>query len=160
MKSVDYSKIILYADDIVVLNKNKDLSILKWQIENDLENTCKWLLKNRLKLNFPKTKQMTFSTCSNTEINIKIDNSIIENVDEFKYLGLLIDKELKFKNHILNITSKINSSNYITLSTKAFLTRILASKTLFFPSLLSFKFTYHFMGWKYAICAQPTKSGQ
>ena len=33
VKSVDYSKIILYADDIVVLNKNKDLSILKWQIE-------------------------------------------------------------------------------------------------------------------------------
>ena len=49
---------------------------------------------------------MTFSTCSNTEINLKIDNSIIDNVDEFKYLGLLIDKELKFKNHILNIYLK------------------------------------------------------
>ena len=37
VKSVNYSKIILYADDIVVLNKNKDISILKWQIENELK---------------------------------------------------------------------------------------------------------------------------
>ena len=51
-------------------------------------------------------------------MHISFNNLPVEEVDEFTYLGLVIDKELKFKTHILKLSSKINSANYLLSSLK------------------------------------------
>ena len=43
----------------------------------------------------------------NSSIKIKINNKEIEKVKTIKYLGFMIDNELKFKEHIDNICGKI-----------------------------------------------------
>ena len=45
---------------------------------------------------------------TNLELNIKLDNEDIKQVDHFKYLGVLIDRNLTFAQHVECIKGKIN----------------------------------------------------
>ena len=67
------------------------------RIEKDMDNINKWLNINKLKLNENKSKLM--------EINIHtslfgINNAVIGKVNSIKYLGLIIDRNLKLKEHL------------------------------------------------------------
>lgn len=47
---------------------------------------------------------------SPTIINkIKYNNEVIENVSEFKYLGVILDNKMKHQNHIYQLTKKIST---------------------------------------------------
>lgn len=41
------------------------------------------------------------------KLNVEINNTIIENVNEFKYLGCVIDENTKFSGHHKYLISKI-----------------------------------------------------
>lgn len=74
-------------------------------IISDLHSVNEWLKMNKLKLNENKTKFMEINMISN--IKIKINNEEIEKVNYIKYLGFIIDKDLRFKEHIDYICRKI-----------------------------------------------------
>ena len=70
-------------------------------------------------LNVEKTKFMLLGTkhSLNNELhcNIKINNQEIENVAEFKYLGIVIDNNLSFNKHAEYIAKKISKKvNYLS----------------------------------------------
>ena len=46
------------------------------------------------------------------EIYILVDGHYIEFVNEFKLLGVTIDKKITFESHIYNIISKVNSKTF------------------------------------------------
>lgn len=46
------------------------------------------------------------------QLTIEIDNSPLEAVNEFKYLGVIEDKKLKFDSHIKMLKQKINAKLY------------------------------------------------
>ena len=53
-----------------------------------------WLLQSKLTLNVSKTVVMTISNCINsvpTNFNIKINNQIVNGVEQTKYLEIIID---------------------------------------------------------------------
>ncbi|CAL8084704.1 unnamed protein product [Orchesella dallaii] len=64
-----------------------------------LSNWCK---ENKMKIHVGKTKAMLFRTryqkCCR-ELHININGQIIENVNQFKYLGLVINQSLSFEEH-------------------------------------------------------------
>ena len=67
-----------------------------------------WLKINKLSLNKTKSKYMTFHM-PNKEIQhltLKIDGVNIEKVEEFNFLGLTMDTNLKWKKHTDNISNK------------------------------------------------------
>lgn len=64
-----------------------------------------WLNMNKLKLNESKTKIMEINANSNKIF--KINNEIIERVNKIKYLGFVIDQDLKFHDHTDYICKKI-----------------------------------------------------
>lgn len=77
-------------------------------VNHDLININNWLCANKLQLNVDKTKCMVISNRNKCEsVNVIINNSAIECVDSMKYLGLIIDKQLKMKRHIDYISKKI-----------------------------------------------------
>ena len=48
---------------------------------------------------------------------ITIDGEIVERVEKYKYLGIILDNKLKFDSNVLSIYKKISSQNL--LPTKA-----------------------------------------
>ena len=107
MNGKDVIKWILYADDVVLFCKTvKEAEDLL----NIINNTC-----NRfgLTISFKKTKTQVFNNDSlaNNETLLKIGNEIIENVQEFTYLGLVIhnNNNADFTDHrTARATAKFN----------------------------------------------------
>lgn len=98
----------LFADDTNLFVTNKDPFLLNI-IANEAVNSLNvWFLANKLSLNVDKTCYMVF-TPRRSDCNINFKLSIggieIERVKSCRYLGLIIDDELKWSDHINNIYS-------------------------------------------------------
>lgn len=108
-----FGKLFLYADDIAIVYGATSPQELKRQIEYDLKILKIFFDNHFLKMNNAKTKYIVFNgknligPCSFSNFSVKSDDSIIERVESFSYLGLIIDEELKFKQHIEFVKSKI-----------------------------------------------------
>ena len=88
-------------------------------INKELKKLILWLNCNRLALNISKTNFVIF--CAHNKplhknVTILLGKQAIEQRDCVKYLGLLIDSKLQFKEHIATINKKI--SRTIGLMTK------------------------------------------
>ena len=103
VQTVKHSAIALFADDIAIWNRNKDPKQLQNEMQNDLNNIETWSTKWKLKLSAPKTKAMTFTRKSKPNLTFKLYDSDLENVKDFKFLGVTFDSRLKWDSHIDNI---------------------------------------------------------
>ena len=94
-------KFIMYADDTTLFSNLKSFEPKEYLINAELSNVIEWLNINKLSLNKSKSKYMIFHV-PNKDIQyltLKIDNVIIEKVDEFSFLGLTVDTNLNWKRH-------------------------------------------------------------
>lgn len=68
-----------------------------------------WLATNKLSLNVIKTNLMVFASAKRAppDHTITINDTIIHNVHSIKFLGVRIDDQLSWKDHICGITKKI-----------------------------------------------------
>jgi hypothetical protein len=84
----DHFNALAYADDIVLLSTSQG------GLQQALDITEKYCEKWRLTINHSKTKSMVFSR-GNQKIkaSFKINGIELENVKEFKYLGITIHKK-------------------------------------------------------------------
>ena len=90
---------IMYADDTTLLgdlNNDHDIEAL---LNNELCKITDWLQANKLSLNVNKTKFMVFHSDKRRVVYpvLSINNTIIERVDTFNFLGLHISRNLKWK---------------------------------------------------------------
>ena len=114
----------LYVDDTTLLASAHDYGPLVDQITRGLSGVFTWTASNRLSVNLDKTYAMLFSTRKREIIN---RNTIYFNRNEvtFKsgedFLGLRLDKDMKFNMHIRIICNKLSKTN-ITEIYKIFLT--------------------------------------
>lgn len=78
-------------------------------VNNELKNVCDWLNANKLTINAKKSNYVIFRPMQkklNYQICLKIqDNNMnavtaLESKDYVKFLGVLIDKHLTWKQHI------------------------------------------------------------
>ena len=111
-KFVDKSYPILYADDTTLCFKNNSLQTAINQCNIELSKFSKWCTANKFTINLDKTCFMVVSNryVPDLDQTIKIDSSFIKCVDSYKFLGVNIDKNLKFNNHISDISCKISKS--------------------------------------------------
>lgn len=79
-------------------------------INCELTKVSDWIKVNKLSLNISKTNFMiSHPLMSNpANINILIDNCPINHCNETKFLGVLIDSKLLWRQHIQEITSKVS----------------------------------------------------
>lgn len=105
---------IIYADDTTLFAtlNTSNFYTAEVDINTELKLVSEWLKLNKLSLNIAKTKAMLFHTYQRqVEIpDIFIDRNRIEFVNEFKFLGIVIDKNLSFKPHINFVSKKISKS--------------------------------------------------
>ena len=81
-----------------------------------------WAQNNKLNFNEQKSKVMFISRRKrkeNNEISFYMNNKILEQVKNIKYLGIIIDSKLNFREHIMYKSSKCdNLIHALSKSTK------------------------------------------
>jgi len=120
---------LLFADDtnMFLVGKNVDDLIQTMNIE--LDKIVKWLECNKLSLNTTKTKFMIFSSKRrhpNHHSNIIINGEDIEKVSAIKFLGVTLNCNLSWLNHIQK--TKVKVAKNIGVICKA--RRVLQQSTL------------------------------
>jgi len=101
---------IMFADDTNLFIQGRDLDVLENKVNTELEKIISWLYANKLSLNVGKTHSMIFTsnrTLCNRVNNIMIEGTCIETVSKTKFLGVLIDNKLCWKDHVSYICNKI-----------------------------------------------------
>ena len=101
-------KSIMYADDTTLVGKlsnfdNTNGNDSNTNINIELVLLNDWLKLNKLSLNEKKTKFMMFYSQQREVPNIKLtmNNIDLEPITDFNFLGIIINKHVKWNNHIL-----------------------------------------------------------
>ena len=99
---------ITFADDTNLFMAAPSAEVLCDKVNSELDKIKTWLDCNRLCLNVSKTCYQLYSKRS-IEIspNIKINDAYISRECNVKFLGVTVDEQLSFKQHIDNVTRKI-----------------------------------------------------
>ena len=102
---------IFFADDSNLFVNGKNFERIESILNSELEEIVKWLTINKLSLNVNKTQCMVFTRKrEKRKVNIKIEDQNIEQVSKTKFLGVIIDEQLNWKEHILYISNKISKA--------------------------------------------------
>ena len=102
----------LFADDTFLCLQNKDITLLEKEVNLELQKVCEWLTCNKLTLNVSKSKYML--TLKNKRkrpsIKVHINEKTLEECESYKYLGVIIDRNLSWNCHIDYICKKITKA--------------------------------------------------
>jgi hypothetical protein len=117
LSNLDFSghtKVIAFADDLVIMTQGKTPSEAEVYANIDLARIGKWAKENKMPFNEFKSKAMLISRKrSNDNVNIYLKNRRLEQVKEIKYLGIYFDSQLTFDKHIENIAEKSTTLIYM-----------------------------------------------
>ena len=95
MSTHDSCEIIKYADDTAILGKLSTNPVRHADYLNCITDFTDWCTANFLELNVSKTKELIFdfrrSQCPVQPVTIGTDT--VEIVNEYKYLGTIIDNQ-------------------------------------------------------------------
>ena len=107
--------ILLYADDAVIYYANKDPRLIEEVINHEANLIASWFRKNNLFLNLSKgkTEFVLYGSkqkiARNSNCNITIDHTKINNVTSYEYLGVILDRYLCLNHQIDKIYKKTSS---------------------------------------------------
>ena len=115
--SLHNSKVTMYADDTSLAYAFNSIDDITTAMNTELESLKKWLHGNKLALNVTKTTSMIIGTNrklheSNSgeliQAHFKISGEAIEQKTSVKYLGVILDNQMKWIDHINLISSKVS----------------------------------------------------
>ena len=118
----------MFADDTNIFIQGKNISQIQNDMNEEMIKISAWFKVNKLSLNIDKTHFMLFKGKRKIRkgIEIIIDDKMINQVSETKFLGIYIDENLSWKSHIQNITKKVARATGILYKVR----RILDTNTL------------------------------
>ena len=143
------SRVYLYADDTAIF-VGKSIDVINTTLNTELAQVSQWLQSNYLTLNVKKTKSMLIGTHqklsrTQSKLNISIRGEHLDNVDQFKYLGIWLDPSLSWSFHIDKLVSKINQRIGLFRRVRNILPK--ATLNLLFKSLILPHFDYCDVVW-------------
>ena len=111
-------KVTMYADDTSLAYASNSIDDITKSMNAQLDNRLrKWLHGNKQMLNVAKIISMTIGTNrklhqSNSgeliQVHFKISGEAIEQKISVKYIGVILDNEMKWKDHISLVSSKVS----------------------------------------------------
>ena len=119
---------VLFADDTYIFGTNNDQKTLIDNVNAELEKIINWLNANKLSRNIEKTDFILFRNKSKKFTNnykVCMNNHEISEVNS-KFLGVMINNQFNWKNHLDHICTKIAKTIGIILKAR----RILFKKHL------------------------------
>jgi hypothetical protein len=96
---------ILFADDTSIIISNNNPENFKNNINSITTETINCFQSNLFTVICNKTHFLQFLTIKHNEINMQIiaSNTIITNINSSRFLGLIIDSTLSWKDHIVEL---------------------------------------------------------
>ena len=109
-RCTDKLKFLLFADDTTIYIQGRDLNLIKRTLNLELKHVSNWMKCNKLTLNISKTHFMLSSPLLSQSININVfmDNVLLQQVEECKFLGIILDSKLKWKSQISSTITRIS----------------------------------------------------
>ena len=95
----------MYADDTNLFYFNNDIETSFSIVNMELEKISEWFKANKLSLNIKKTIYTLFhknSTKNDLPLklpDLKIVNSVLKRQASIKYLGVMLDEKISWKEH-------------------------------------------------------------
>ena len=103
-KCLKHSTVTMYADDTSQSVVGKSSEIIEKMICDDLVCTIEWMKNNKLSLNLEKTECMLIGSSQKLSrcnpLNVIVNDVKISNVQSSKLLGVMVDQNLSWKQHI------------------------------------------------------------
>lgn len=103
---------ILFADDTSLFHSHPDMNTLMIQVNQGLNILSQWFQANKLSLNSKKSNYIDFTgknkKQTDREYKILINNTEISQVSSVRFLGVIVDDKLSWKEHVNNVSKKIS----------------------------------------------------
>ena len=107
----------LFADDTTFQASNNSLEDLEKYINDELKDAAQWFKDNQLTLHPKKTRYILFNSRGKS-LDIKLEGVNIEQISHssketgFKFLGLIVDESLNWKQHIDYLHNKLRKAYF------------------------------------------------
>ena len=141
----------LFGDDTVLMLKNRNIDHLQQQVTEQLNGINDWMIYNRLSINYSKTTYFITQPRSKrkllNEINIKMGKLTIQEQNNAKYLGIHIDRALKWNLQIENVIKKLANAARILYKIRHYIDR---------QTLINLYYTFAYPHLKYGVLAWGT----
>ena len=142
-------RIILYADDLALINEHDPKETVSEKITNDMRIILNFIHHQKMSVNISKTNFMIFNSPfikTSQPDSIKIDeNYTITKIHSMKYLGLYIDPQLKWDIHGENVEKKLSQASGIMWKLKKILP--MSAKKRIYHSLFATHINYMLNIW-------------
>ena len=104
---------VLFADDTTITYSHSDVMSKFDMINSELQEVTNWFKANKLSVNASKTNYMLLGTNHklsrlDESASIILDNTTLKRVNNTKFLGVTIDENLNWTNHIETISKHIS----------------------------------------------------
>ena len=104
------SNLLLFADDTVLYYSDTCMNNLYSTMHNDLDMVINWCSFNKLCINSNKTKatifDKSFSRSCVSNLSLYIFGDVVEHVEYYEYLGIIVDDKLSFKNYSIKYSNR------------------------------------------------------
>ena len=107
---------IMHADDTNLFYSNNDIETLFSTVNIELEEISEWFKANKLSLNIKKTnytlfhKNSTKDNLPSKSTNLKIVNSVLKRQTSINFLGVMLDENILWKEHIKTLENKLSKN--------------------------------------------------
>ena len=105
------TRYVRFSDDTAMLALFSDFASFQSYVSS-VVRFSNWCSKKILHLNVSKTKEMCIDFRRNRTVNspIVINGEPVEQVDSFKYLGVILDGKLSFTKHVTAVQKKVSAA--------------------------------------------------
>ncbi len=107
-------KPLLFVDDTSICYASSDPIVLATVLNEALLNISTWMKANKLSVNIDKTNYIIFQPTQKKsctyEILLLLDDRLITQKKQIKFLGVLLDENLSWKPHINYVCKKVSKS--------------------------------------------------
>ena len=133
---------ILFADDTNLFIRGDDFNHMQDLLNVELSNISQWLITKKISLNVKKTHYMVITRIkvAKNNIVIKINDHVISEVHKTKFLGVIIDNKIYWKDHVSYIAGKVSRGIGMMIKAKQYLQKE-ALLTLYYSFIYPY-FTY------------------
>ena len=141
---IEHGEVCNYADDTTPHACDNSLNSLKSKLEKDSLNAIEWFKNNYMKLNTDKCKLLVAGQ-KDHPVSIKVGDSVIEEENTVELLGVQIDNELNFSEHLNAKIRKANSKLAVIQRYNNFLS--FHQKKIVLSSFVHSHFSYAPLAW-------------
>ena len=119
----------LYADDTTLYDIQDSLGVIEENLQHALKSLHTWCKCNGMVLNSAKTKVMLVTTNQKRQrlhsetLNLRFNEESLKTITNDKILGVFVDNNLTWSNHIKHLTKKITSNIWLLSKIKKFLSQ-------------------------------------